>query len=184
MFTVPGDHPFDQLLIDGSTPDSGSDVLDFDASGAGTVTVNLFGQSITETVRNPVTFSGIELVDINARDNTLAVGGTPDNDTFNVTPRDAGSGLFDHNGSPGVAFEYINATTTTFSGGGGSDELNVLGDAVADTVTSAASAITVDGSTVTLGSWARGSQRGRPWWRRQHRLERLDLRRRRHDSRR
>ncbi len=151
-FDVPGDHPFDSLFIEGGQPDSGSDVLNFVGAGAA-VNLDLAAQTITETGFMPVSYAGVETVNIDAN-STLEVTGTANDDTFNVTPTTAGNdGLFDHSESIGVAFSYTDATTVTFNGAGGTaDELNILGDAVNDTITSAASAVTVDGSTVTLGT--------------------------------
>ncbi len=149
-FNIVGDHPFVSMLVEGGTPSSGSDVLDFVGSSAGPVALSLTNQSVTEN--NPVNFSGVETVNIDAN-NTLTVNGTANADVINVTPVNAGNGgSFDHNGSPGVAFNYSDATTITFNGSVGVDELNVLGDANVDVVTSAAGEITVDGSTVTLGT--------------------------------
>ncbi len=158
VFNVPGDHPFtatfglDAIEIEGGQPDSGSDVLNFTGSGAGAVTLDLAAQTITEAGFGPVGYAGIETINIDAN-NTLTVDGTADNDVFNVTPINADNdGSFEHSGSLGVLFNYDDATTVTFNGGGGVDELNILGDNAADAITSAASAVTVDGSTVTLGT--------------------------------
>ncbi len=152
-FSVPGDHPFTSLFIEGGNPDSGSDVLNFTGSGVGAVTLNLTNHTVQEAGFAAVSYSGMETVHIDAN-SALTVDGTTNNETFNVTPTGTGNdGFFDHSGSTGVAFTYTDATTITFNGGGGNaDEVNIFGDAAADMITSTANAITVDGSTVTLGS--------------------------------
>ncbi len=157
-FTVPGDHPFGILVLEGGNPDSGSDVLNFVGSGVGAITLNLTAQnpttqSITEAGFNGVYFSGQETINI-AANSTLTVEGTASDDVFDVTPTATGnnSAAFDHNGSPTVGFQYTDATTATFNGGSGVDELNIFGDAVVDVISSAASSLTVDGSTVGLGT--------------------------------
>ncbi len=156
-FDIVGNHPFGGfggpgVLIQGGTPDSGSDVLNFVGSGAGAVTIDLDAQTITEVGFADVSYAGVETVNVDAN-NTLTVDGTAGNDHINVTPINADNdGSFENSGSPGVDFHYSDATTITFNGGAGVDQLNVLGDAVADIVTAAGSAIIVDGSTVTLGT--------------------------------
>lgn len=150
-FQIPGNHPFENVLVEAGAPAIGSDVLDFVGSGAGAVTLDLDAQTITEAGFGPVSYSGVETVNINAG-NTLTVEGTAGNDTIDITPTAAGAGTFAHNGSPTVSFNYENATTTTINGGGGVDNINVLGDELTDVVTAAAASITVDGSTVTLGT--------------------------------
>ncbi|MCG8648662.1 MAG: hypothetical protein MI861_02455, partial [Pirellulales bacterium] len=139
------------IAIRGGQPDSGSDVLNFNGTG-GAITVNLDLRTITEAGLLPVSYDGAETVNIDGNADVTVIGGAAD-DIFDVTPATAGNdGSFTHNGSNGVAFNYTNATTITFSGGGGTDSLNVLGDAGVDTVTSAAGSVTVNGSTVTLGA--------------------------------
>ena len=140
------------IEVQGGTPSIGSDVLNFAGTGVGAVTLDLAAETITEAGLLPVSYTGVETVNIDAN-NTLTVDGTASNDTIDVTPLNGDNdGSFSHNGSPTVAFNYDDATSITFNGGGGVDDLNVLGDAAADIVTSAANEITVDGSTVTLGA--------------------------------
>ena len=153
LFEIAGDHPFDSgVRIRGGSPGSGSDVLNFVGSGAGAVTLNLANQTITEAGFAAVSFAEIETVDLRANA-ALIVTGTNQNDTFDVTPTGAGNdgGLL-HDGTS-ATFRYTNATSVTINGDSGSaDQVNVHGNEVANTITTTADSITVDGSTVTLGS--------------------------------
>ncbi|WP_345322930.1 Ig-like domain-containing protein [Novipirellula rosea] len=153
-FNMAGDHPIETgVEVQGGNPGSGSDVLNFTGSG-GAVTLNLTTQTIDEAgALGSVSYAGVETVNIDANA-ALTIEGTADNDTFNVTPVNANNdGSFDHSGSNGIAFHYTDAATVTFNGGGGTvDQLNILGDADADTITSTAASVTVDTSEVTLGN--------------------------------
>ncbi|MFK8114092.1 MAG: choice-of-anchor Q domain-containing protein [Rubripirellula sp.] len=151
--TVAGDHPYaGGVTVNGGQPDSGSDVLNFVGSSAGAITLNLTAETVTEAGFGAVAYTGNETVNIDAN-NTLTVDGTANTDTFNVTPFNADNdGSFDHSGSGGVLFNYDDATTITFNGGGANDELNILGDAATDAITATATTVVVDGSTVTVGT--------------------------------
>ncbi|NND96237.1 MAG: calcium-binding protein, partial [Pirellulaceae bacterium] len=140
-----------EVGVIGGQPDSGSDVLNFIGTGAGDVTLDLTDQTITEAGLGPVSFIDIETVNIDANA-ALIVDGTVDNDTINVTPVNAGNdGSFDHSGSA-IGFNYTDAATVIFNGGGGNDLLNVVGDAADDVVTADGTTVDVDGSVVTLGT--------------------------------
>ena len=148
-----GDHPIDTgVEIQGGNPDGGSDVLNFTGSGAGAVTVDLDAQTIQEAGFGPVFYGGVETINVDANA-ALTINGTAANDILNVTPTGVGfDGTFTHDGTLGVVFNYTDAATATFAGGGGvADELNIFGDGNADSISSAASAVTVDLSTVTIG---------------------------------
>ncbi|MDA1053079.1 MAG: dockerin type I domain-containing protein [Planctomycetota bacterium] len=144
------------IVVQGSNPGAGSDTLNFNGTG-GVVTLDLTTSTITEAGLEPVSYSGIESVNLDTDDGALTVVGTVDNDLFTVTPLGAGmNGRFTHNLSSGVSFSYDNAASITFediAGGGGDDVVEILGDEAIDLVTApTASSISVDGSTVTIGS--------------------------------
>ena len=117
------------------------------------MTLDLALQTITETGFGPVSYGGIETVVVDANA-ALTVVGTADNDVYDVAPLSAGNnGRFAHNFSPGALFRYTDAASVTFAGGtGGDDVLNVFGNEAANLITSGASTITVDGSTVTAAA--------------------------------
>ncbi|EMI16943.1 hemolysin-type calcium-binding region domain protein, partial [Rhodopirellula maiorica SM1] len=151
-FDVQGDHPIETgVEIQAGNPDSGSDVLNFVGSGVGEVTVDLNAQTITEAAFNPVSFTGVEQVNIDANA-AMTVAGTADDDIYDVTPLgNANNGRFTHNRTSNVSFTYDDATSITFNGGAdGNDTLNVLGDDFANVITSTATTLTVDGSEVTF----------------------------------
>ena len=89
IFNLPSDHPFVRVLIDGSNPDSGSDVLNVQfAAGAQSATIapstnNPTDETIafTGVTAGPIEVSGVELV---------AFTGTNNNDSLNV---DLGAGV-------------------------------------------------------------------------------------------
>ncbi|NND97529.1 MAG: hypothetical protein HKN47_09405, partial [Pirellulaceae bacterium] len=158
-FNVAGDHPIPiGVEVQGGSPDSGSDVLNFTGSGAGAVTLDLTAKTITEAGFAPVYFGSVEHVNVDAN-NDLIVNGTSRPDTFNVTPTDPAfvnggtqHGMFDHSETNGVEFNYAAATVTFNGGGNAPDVLNLLGDGATDTVTAGATTISFDTSTVTLGT--------------------------------
>ncbi len=152
VFTITPD-PLAAVGAFGGQPDSGSDILNVIGNGIGDLTLDLTDDSILEAGVGLVVFEDIEVVNIDANA-ALTIEGTDQNDVFNVTPTGVGNdGSFDHSRSIGMGFSYTDATTATFNGNGGTaDEINILGDAVADTITSAADAVIVDGSTVTIGA--------------------------------
>jgi len=153
LVQIAGDHPLiSGVTVLGGDNGTATDTLFFLGAG-GPVTLDLSVPSIAQAGFGGVFYSGIEEVTVDAN-STLAVNATAGDDVINVTPLTASnSGTFDHNLTPNVVFDYTDATTVTFGGGvAGFDRLNVLGDAGPDTVTSTATTVTVDGSTVTLGA--------------------------------
>jgi len=82
---------------------------------------------------------------------SLTINGTPGDDTVNVTPT-LGIGSF--RSALGPTLDFTATPNTTVNGGtGGFDLVEINGTPAADTVTSAASAITVNGvGTVTIGT--------------------------------
>jgi len=154
QISVAGNHPFaGGVNVQGGNPDAGSDTLNLLGSGAGAVTLDLSTSTITEAGFGAVSYSGMENVNIDAN-NALAVTGTALNDTYNVTPLGGNNnGSFTHDQTAGVVFNYTDATSVTFAGGaGGDDVLAVYGDEAADTITATATTVVVDGSVVTVGA--------------------------------
>ena len=151
-FAVVGNHPFTSgVRVRGGSPGSGSDELNFTGSGAGSVTLDLNAQQITEDGFGAVTFVEIERVSVQANQ-ALTVSGTSLNDIFDITPTGAGNdGDLLHSGSA-AEFRYTNATSITIDGSAGADQVNLYGNELANVISSTADSITVDGSTVTLGS--------------------------------
>ena len=146
-------NPYATLRVEGGDPSAGSDVLNFTGSGASGVILDLAAKTITELGFGPVSYAGVEQVNIDAN-NMLTVNGTGISETFNVTPLGPdNSGSFTHSLTSGVTFNYSNASVATFGGNGGEgDELRILGDGAADFATVRARSIEVDGSVVTFGN--------------------------------
>jgi Ca2+-binding RTX toxin-like protein len=138
------------LTVDGGDPAAG-DTLVFNATAA--ATLDLTARTVTQTGGGAVGFAGVEAVTLNGGGAAVTVAGTAGDDVFAVTPTGAGAGTFTASAAAGVAFAYTGAATITFDGGpGGFDTLAVFGTAAADTVTSAAAAVTVNGGTVGAGA--------------------------------
>jgi len=88
-FNVAGDHPFEQgVHAHGGNP-SASDVLNFAGSG-GAISVDLEAQSVTEV--NPVFYTGVEIVNVNAADAALSIAATSGDDDVTVTVLSATAG--------------------------------------------------------------------------------------------
>ena len=138
VFDIPGNHPFTELFVDGGEL-SGSDVLIF--TGTGTlVTIDLQAQTITQT--NPVSFTAIEDIELDAGGVAPTIVATDDDDDITVTVFTATSGRIEH--GPTIqklgelqhdAFDaLINYTNTgpnpiLFNLGAGQDTLIVVGNA-------------------------------------------------------
>src|SRR5207247_1144021 len=89
-FNIPGSHPFVQLVVEGGDP-SASDTLNFTGSAttANLITANYGAATVTEATFGPVTYTGIETINLNAAGHNLTVVGTAGNDKLNVTPTGA-----------------------------------------------------------------------------------------------
>ena len=84
------------IIVEGGNPDSGSDTLNFNGAGA-TVTVNLGLKTITETGFGAVSYSGIELANVNAATGNVTVNGTDGDDTTVVSPTGANAATLVNN---------------------------------------------------------------------------------------
>ena len=84
QFTIDGDHPYFGVAVHGNNPDA-SDVLNFLSSG-GNVTVDFGAGTVTEALFGPVSFSGLETLNVNVGGADLFVLGTVNDDQFSVTP--------------------------------------------------------------------------------------------------
>jgi Ca2+-binding RTX toxin-like protein len=159
VFTVAGNHPFTTgVLVDGGNPGIGSDSLSFIGGGAA-ITANLALNNIIETGFGPVTYVGVEDINITAAGAALTVNGTIADDRFDVQPTAAGTGSFQVfttgslvNTSPQFTYSGVNNAAFTINGGAGFDDVHILGNASADTVTATANTITRAGGTVTFGA--------------------------------
>ncbi|MDY0166305.1 MAG: NF038122 family metalloprotease, partial [Thermoguttaceae bacterium] len=134
-FDVAGDHAFDSIAVEGGDP-SASDVLNFTGSG-GAIEIDLDAQTVTESGFGPVTFSGVEQVNLGAAGANLTVRGTDEDDTLTYTPTGAEAGLFVLDGLNTV-FEFANLSTSVFTVdllGGDGDHTVVLGTNSHDVIT-------------------------------------------------
>ena len=89
-FNIPGNHPFNQLVVEGGDP-SASDVLNFTGSGttANLITANYGAATVTEATFAAVTYTGIEVLNVNAANHDLSVLATSGNDALAITPTGA-----------------------------------------------------------------------------------------------
>jgi hypothetical protein len=148
-FNVPGNHPFTSgLLVDGGNP-SASDVLNFTGNGAGAVTVDLGASTVTEAGFTAVSFSGVEVVNVNAGGAKVTVVGTANPDSISVTPTGAAAATLTSAGL-NTTFNFSNVSpaaggftidplggsnTVTVNGTSSNDAISVARTAATDTVT-------------------------------------------------
>jgi len=113
--------------------------------GVDTVNITEFGFDTT---------SDLHVVELNvAGASILNVTGTSGDDTTEVTPTAAGTGTIEGDGVlPTVLYDGFGGAFTVNGGAAGFDVLAILGNENANTVSSAASAVTIEGGTVTLGA--------------------------------
>ncbi len=151
IFNVPGDQPITLgINVQGGDP-SASDVLNFTGAGAA-VTVDLGGASITEAGFASVTYTGIEVANVDTSGGDLDLLGTIGADVLSVTPTDtdaATAQLLSSNPSIGSTpvINGSNIGTLNVDLQGGADRLIV-------NATQAGETITADGALVTVGALA------------------------------
>ena len=130
---------------------SASDVLAFNATGTGAVTVDLGNANVSQTGMAAVTYSGVELLNIDAGNQPLTVLGTNGDDTLIVQPLTADSGSVRVDGMPpSVAYSNIQADAITVNGGAGQDRVAVYGTSLSDTFDVSGSSVQVGGQTVDV----------------------------------
>jgi hypothetical protein len=133
LISLPGTHPFASLIVDAGTPDSGSDTLSILGSG-GAVTVALTTQSVTEAPAAPISFIGIEQINLNSAGGNVNVSTTNERDVTTYYPETINSGtLTNDHSSPRISFS--NCGSLTINQLGGSDVLEIQGTALAETIT-------------------------------------------------
>ncbi len=115
VFLIPGNHPFPgfggqtpSIIIEGGSPDNGSDVLNFTGNGAA-LTADLGLRTITEAGFAPVSFAGIETVNINAGAAALTATLTSGDDQLSYQPTGAAAGTF-QNVNDNTTFNFTNVT--------------------------------------------------------------------------
>ncbi len=132
VFNISGPLPYTSVIVDAGDP-SASDILNL--SGAtGPVSVNLADSTIATNTTvtgygGTVTLVGVEIANLNATNNTVAVVGTSQNDNITYTPSGAAAGTFTNTGLNTV-FNVTNATgnLTVFGGSGGNaDSVTIQG---------------------------------------------------------
>jgi hypothetical protein len=159
IFNIPGDHPIDTgISVQGGDP-SASDVLNFTAAApapALDVTVDLGAQTVGQDTFADVTYTGIEILNVDASGQALEVLGTDDDDDLTITVLSATSGQIEigyavqQNGqvdqavgvplinysdlaAPGLITAVTPANALTVDLGLGEDTLVVVGNALSQT---------------------------------------------------
>ena len=113
------------LRIEGGDSDGSSDVINYTAApGGGAVTVNAGTQLITQAGSNPVSFSGVERVNLNASANDVTLVGTAGVDNVEITPTGTNALTAVLNGvNPLLNFSNVGATFALTGGGNANDGL-------------------------------------------------------------
>ncbi|MDA1048948.1 MAG: hypothetical protein O3C40_00510, partial [Planctomycetota bacterium] len=120
------------IFVSGGQPDSGSDTLNFSATGD---TIVELGSSTIEdagVIGSPdVTYSGIETINVDANSNALTVEATTGDDTILVRPTGAATATVEVNGQPVVNGTEIGTFTVdadSAAGDAGEDTVIIEGD--------------------------------------------------------
>ena len=130
------------LIITGT---AGVDAVTFTPSAADAGSLTGLAVPINFTTTEHVIYNGLSGAD------SMTIAGTAGDDTTTVTPT-LGTGSFRAALSPTLDFSST-PNTTVNGGAGGFDLVQIQGTSGPDTVTSTASAITVNGAgTVTIGT--------------------------------
>jgi hypothetical protein len=141
-FNVPGNHPFEDLVVEGGGPDTG-DVLNFNGTGPA-VTVNLQLSTIAQAGAGPVTFTGIEVLNAAAGTGAITILGRTTAETITVTPTDATTARIE----PSALNLTINTTNTgdlIIDAAGGSDTVAVVGTQAGELITVNSTLVNVAG---------------------------------------
>ncbi|MEZ6132265.1 MAG: hypothetical protein R3C59_26690 [Planctomycetaceae bacterium] len=143
-FNIPGNHSLTTLVVQGGNPDTGSDVINFTATG--NTIIDLGNSTIDDDGVNPpadVTYSGTETINVIGAAFNLTTVGTVNDDVIEYTPQGAASGRVHANGvAPVVNFSNVGVFTIS--------ALGTVGDVVVVNGTSNHDTITVDSPTRTV----------------------------------
>ncbi|MCO6458749.1 MAG: hypothetical protein J5I93_25865 [Pirellulaceae bacterium] len=135
LFTVRGDHTYEQIDVRGGNPDDGDTLAVLAPNAPRTVDLGLatvFGYG------GPIVYTGIQTIDANAGGAALNLLGTAGDDTITVTPLNATSGVAQANGADPIV-RYSNTggvlgATLRVNSLGGQDTLVVNASSLADLV--------------------------------------------------
>ncbi|HYW70658.1 MAG TPA: hypothetical protein VE961_06475, partial [Pyrinomonadaceae bacterium] len=151
-FNVAGNHNLGGVIVQGGNP-SASDVLNFNGNGAAAVNTTLPAQTVAEAGFNNVTFSGVEVINVNAAGAADKLNDSVAADSLTFTPTAANAATLTASSSSTI-FNFSNVSTAAggFSIGatGSGDQLFVKGTQGADTIdvndgASGANAVKVNG---------------------------------------
>ncbi len=104
-FNIAGNHNLNSIAVQGGDP-SASDVLNFNGTG-GAITADLAARTVTEV--NPVSFTGVEVVNIAAAGAALNVNGTAVDDQITYRPSGLSAGTF-QNENDNTVFNFTNVS--------------------------------------------------------------------------
>ncbi len=135
--------PF-QLELLGGGSDAGGDELIFTGSG-GDLKLDLDDLSLADGAGAPLTFTGLEVFDIDTVGGGLAVATGADDETLDVTPLDADAGRLALVGtSLTVRYAGLAGLPVAIDLAAGEDALNVLGSAGSETIVLDADGVVFD----------------------------------------
>ncbi|MFM7058814.1 MAG: beta strand repeat-containing protein, partial [Planctomycetota bacterium] len=142
--SLPGNHPYVSLIVDGGDPDSGSDTILYTSTGATIVDLGL--STIDDDGVNPpadVTWTGVEQIIITGAGFGLTLAGTAVDDVVTYIPQGPNSGQLQANSVlPIVRFSGVSGLSVSAMAGSG-DVVIVQGTTNHDV-------ITVDAPTRTI----------------------------------
>src|SRR5205823_3951021 len=147
------------VRIEWGDSDQSSDSLNYTAPADAATSVDLSTSTINSTGAQPVSFAGVEHVNLfsSGANSTLTVAGTPNDDTVSVNPTAPGAGSFTASALPAVQFTYSGVGSAfTVNGGAGTDTLGIVGNAGPNTATITPTTATINGGVVTIGTGLEG----------------------------
>ena len=131
------------LTIEGGDP-SASDILNFVGTGIGNVTVDIAAQTITEAGQGPVSYVGVEQINLDPSGAEITVVGGAADENLIVTPNGTDRGTFaEREGGP--QFAFTNTSSFSVDLGAGNDNLQVVGAAAAETINVSETAVAIAG---------------------------------------
>ncbi|MFT3883696.1 MAG: hypothetical protein QM703_29215 [Gemmatales bacterium] len=139
-FNVPGNHNLPGGIVAQGGNSSSGDVVNFTGNGAGAVTTSFGAATVTEAGFTAVTYSGVEILNVNAVNANATAVGTAGDDVMSVTPTGATAVTVKlTSSSPAIAatptVNFSNLVTMTVDGGAGLNSLNFNGSSSNDVFT-------------------------------------------------
>jgi hypothetical protein len=148
--TMPTSQPAISYSIEGNGPSGGTTTLNYTAPANTATTLDLAAGTITAAGANPISFTGVTKLNVNANGGAVTVNGDGQNDAFTYTPEAADEGLVQlASNSTLLDIANLQGAALTLDPGSGTTTVTVDDAARGDDFTAALGDTT---TTVTVGS--------------------------------